>query len=828
MTSSWTGWIVPRVLPKVIPVNDSDNNNNSNNNNNNISGKGTTTTSDKVSKRRISPELLCPRTGIHYHPFAVADGPLLQQSRISDSNLLGEQVAGENTKNAAAQQPPSQDPTLMKDSWSTILDVYVLPSGMSPEHAALWDNTNNNATTNNKNDADPFLHVQLNRHSQDLVNQTLERMVISLNKQIKKKQKRKKEKQQSKGKQQQKAADDKKDTSPVSIYKLTEEQSNTTAPNIIATLKSNQQWDVDALTNQQVWQEALTTPLLVDLQLMDNITLSLRVDACPPTIQSVDAFEDFSSKVFCEVPLVVQVETMFSSHAVVDWYIGNALVCPGSLSYTPQTSDIGKQVSVLITPRRTGEEGNHHSGQGYEESYRFQNVVEALPTNTVVKLRAHDDSYEWINPQRRKSQGSPSSSLSESTTIKTQPLRVATFNILADQNAYKRNTPGSKQIPCYPYVSSSVLDKKRRMPLILHEILAYEADVICLQEVDEGVWQRLFYPALKQAGYQGYFSVKSAKGTSEGCAMLWSLHRFEELPEEDMKQYGLSELVVDIADNHSSMSKEWKSATSIATVLQERPDLKSVIENKLGHVVQMVSLALRNDQASASVPDRLLVANTHLFYHPLAAHIRLLQMYAISRQFEQFQQGEQQQPAASYPMILCGDMNSSLRRAAGYLLIQREVKPDHAQIRDHFNRFQWQDRKKKMVASVGGPSASNIIANKQKGGIIARVEHSEEDRENEDHWEDFPTIELPDHFPSFLTGYPTEPAFTHYLDMFVGSLDHIFISQCSERNLYGLAPHKSAPMPSVEQVTEQVAMPSENLPSDHVSLVSDLHFTKHS
>lgn len=298
----------------------------------------------------------------------------------------------------------------------------------------------------------------------------------------------------------------------------------------------------------------------------------------------------------------------------------------------------------------------------------------------------------------------------------------------------------------------------------------------------------------------------------EGIATLWSLHRFESVSNDEMKTYSLNKLVMETAMERNN--KQWKSAASIANIFDNNLELKDVIETKLGHVLQMVSLPLRRAKMtekgkSTATPERLLLANTHLFYHPLGAHIRLMQMYAICRHFDRFQREE----SISYPMILSGDMNSSLRRAAGYLLVNRKVLPSHAQIREHYNTFQWTDRNSSDEASVAE--------------IQTRIEHTEEPgQHDETKWEDFPCIELPEHFPSFLPGYPTEPEFTHYLDAFVGSLDHIFISQSSQYRPFGLATFCCAPMPTVEDATENVAMPSEKFPSDHVSLVADVTFTK--
>lgn len=728
----WTGWIVPRILPKSSQDDDD-------------IDTVVSSINAMTSKYQVDPSLLCPGKGIQFHPFA---------PRIVDSDCrIGDISDRSNAYEDIAQL------LIDEKSESTTIEVFLYP----PQDNDAYRNT-------------PAINIQLDRKSNECVDQTLNRMVLSLKKQIAKltKSKLKKEKKQKQSQQQQASAIDNK----ICAYKITRN----------GQLKP---WNIEGKSNMQTWTEALSSRVLIQLELANNITASFNVDTCPPTIVSVKTFEDFAGRVFHSIPLVVEVDSLFSTTVIVDWYIGDTLVCSNSTSYTPQSTDVGKHVSVLITPIRN----TLQSGRGYERAYRFHHPIEDLPENTIVKLRR---GIIWTDCNRRSK-----------PPMANEPLRVMTYNILADQNAYARTSQG-KQISFYPYVDTSILDRKRRMPLILHEILSYQSDIICLQEVDEFMFRRIFRPALEDAGYQGYWSGKDAHGMAEGCAMFWSLNRFESIPKDEMKCFSLNELVMDVAKECNNA--RWKSAACIAQVLDHRPDLKEIIENKLGHILQMVSLPLRRNEDEAksnSIPDRVLVANTHLFYHPLGAHIRLMQMYAICRQFERFQIAE----SSSYPMILCGDMNSSLRRAAGYLLVNRHVLPDHTQIREHFNTFEWKERNSAMN--------NGEHCNEQE----MRIEHDEEDSSDAD-WEDFPPIELPLHFPTFLPGYPNEPEFTHYLDSFAGSLDHIFVSQSSEHNMFGLSPFRCAPMPSVADVTEDVAMPSAKLPSDHVSLVADLTWTK--
>ena len=730
--TAWTGWVVPRLLPKSA---DSAHENNDSKSINAM-----------TSRHEIDPSVLCPGRGIQFHPF----GP----SKRRDGSIGASNVSLYHVDDNHA--PHS---LIDEESDTTTIELYLYPP---QDHDAYKD-------------MKTPMNILLERRSSELVHQTLNRMVLSLNKQISKlTSARETNVKKSKQRQQQLTSNISTDFSTLRVEKD----------------ESPKPWNVEKLSNKQAWKEALSSNMIISLNLMNNITVELRVDVCPPTIVSVKVFEDFTGRVFRDIPLVLEVESLFTSSVVIDWYIGKELMCSNSTSYTPTPADVGKNVSVLIQPIQKC----NRQGRGYEKAFRFQNPVEDLPVNKILELRQDTllaDSNICI-----------SKSLTE---IQKEPLRVMTYNILADQNAYARTNQG-KQVSFYPYVDTSILDRKRRMPLLLHEILSYQADIICLQEVDEHMWRRCFYPALKQAGYQGYWSGKSAFGMTEGCAMLWSLHRFSSISIDEMRCYNLNNLVLDVAKDPKHT--RWKSAANIAKVLQDKPELKDVISNKLGHILQMVSLPFKQDGSKTKamiLPDRILVANTHLFYHPLGAHIRLMQMYAICRQFERFQLEES---AASYPMILCGDMNSSLRRAAGYLLLNRQVKSDHTQIREHYNTFQWLETK-------------NEVFNENVSDGEKRIEHTEQDGGHNEDWDDFPSIELPEHFPSFYPGYPKEPEFTHYLDSFAGSLDHIFVSD-------GLTPIKWASMPTVADVTEHIAMPSEKLPSDHISLVADFALTSSS
>ncbi|KNE54987.1 hypothetical protein AMAG_00924 [Allomyces macrogynus ATCC 38327] len=68
------------------------------------------------------------------------------------------------------------------------------------------------------------------------------------------------------------------------------------------------------------------------------------------------------------------------------------------------------------------------------------------------------------------------------------------------------------------------LDPDARRTAILDELLFYEPDMICLQEVDPSDYHLHFAPTLHAAGYAGHYAPKSAY---DGCATFFRRDRFD-------------------------------------------------------------------------------------------------------------------------------------------------------------------------------------------------------------------------------------------------------------------------------------------------------------
>ena len=208
--------------------------------------------------------------------------------------------------------------------------------------------------------------------------------------------------------------------------------------------------------------------------------------------------------------------------------------------------------------------------------------------------------------------------------------------------------------------------------MIIAEILSYNADIICLQEVDASIHNSLIYPVLRTKGYQGFYSNK-ATSQQEGCSLFWSTSVFEMATAEDMQEFPLRSLLTKDASldeeseyyNAKSTVRDivelerWESINGIRELLEVHDEVRRVYSESVGQILQVVRLSpkqsTRCEQGRLSKPNSIVVANTHLFYHPMAGHIRLLQAFAICHKLDQIRRKDPKRPA---PLLICGDFNS--------------------------------------------------------------------------------------------------------------------------------------------------------------------------
>ncbi len=262
------------------------------------------------------------------------------------------------------------------------------------------------------------------------------------------------------------------------------------------------------------------------------------------------------------------------------------------------------------------------------------------------------------------------------------------------------------------------------------------------------------------------------------------------------------------------------TAPYLQGIYSQRPDLRDVLGEKLGGIGQ-ISVC-----RSTHTGHVYLVINTHLFFHPKAGFVRLLQIDALLRVvtalkaeieanglmstvtrtwctlglrpsdvFEGVNEAVNHQEVLLTPVtnrvsvLVAGDLNSTENSTVIEYLLQGVVSTDH-EVWKTINQFRW---------GMGDEGISSEEEAEDVG-----VDASQE------------TIPTPALTHSLgLQSAAGFPRYTNFTVDFQDLLDYVLIP--AEAVTVAVAP-----FPSVEDLTEHVALPSMRFPSDHVSVAVDL------
>ncbi|XP_064196254.1 protein angel homolog 2 isoform X1 [Anguilla rostrata] len=195
---------------------------------------------------------------------------------------------------------------------------------------------------------------------------------------------------------------------------------------------------------------------------------------------------------------------------------------------------------------------------------------------------------------------------------------VMSYNILSQQllqeNAY-----------LYKHCPSSVLDWSHRFPNILKELELHNADILCLQEVQEDHYQKQLKPSLESLGYHCEYKRRTG-WKSDGCAVSFKRDRF--------------------------------SLVSGHPVEYFRRDVPTLDRDNVGLVLLLRPLGPPGPRGPRGPPGPgqvLCVANTHLLYNPRRGDIKLAQLAVLLAEITRV---SRLADGGACPVVLCGDFNS--------------------------------------------------------------------------------------------------------------------------------------------------------------------------
>ncbi|KPI93870.1 2',5'-phosphodiesterase 12 [Papilio xuthus] len=424
-------------------------------------------------------------------------------------------------------------------------------------------------------------------------------------------------------------------------------------------------------------------------------------------------------------------ETLYTIKEKSDfkWYTGNPVNNQGNIisdihinwilvgnsySYVPTSVDVGMKLKLECTP------GNDNiTGPAVETI--STSLVEAGPGPCPFEAR-----HQFT-----------------SSILKDSSFRCVSYNILADLYCDSDFTRSVLHPYCPPYA----LQIDYRKQLILKELKGYNADIYCLQEVDKKIFNNSLEPFLNSIGLKGLF-YKKGKTVSEGLACFYRQSRFELLEEENI-------LLADAIKTLPCLESIWNAIK----------DNKPLIDRLLDRSTVASATIL---QSKDNLKEIVIVANTHLYFHPDADHIRLLQGGIVIYWLNEIRDRLiQKHLGKRISLVLCGDFNS-VPSCGIYQLYTTGIVPDSLP--------DWQ--------SNGDEKISNLCLSH---GLL-------------------------------LGSACGTPPFTNFTVGFADCLDYIFYDKNN------LEVEQVIPFPSIEELQAHTALPSIVFPSDHIAIISDLRF----
>ena len=237
-------------------------------------------------------------------------------------------------------------------------------------------------------------------------------------------------------------------------------------------------------------------------------------------------------------------------------------------------------------------------------------------------------------------------------------FRVLSYNLLADAHRRRWDDPADG---IHTYCDPALTAAPRRLPRLLAEVLAFEADVLCLQEVDRAWWDVFWRPQLRAAGYEATFASKRNKDSQEGIAVAVRAGAFE-LAEVREVPLSLRPPPPALAELLAAQPRTADGAAALPTVGQLLLLRATGGEGGEG-----------GDAAARGAARTVLLAHTHLYFANPAVHVRLMQTAALLHAAEEWRDALPQRPA----LLVAGDLNSDATDGALHLLTRGAVPAAH-------------------------------------------------------------------------------------------------------------------------------------------------------
>ncbi|XP_074115456.1 CCR4-NOT transcription complex subunit 6-like [Cotesia typhae] len=265
---------------------------------------------------------------------------------------------------------------------------------------------------------------------------------------------------------------------------------------------------------------------------------------------------------------------------------------------------------------------------------------------------------------------------------------VMSYNVLSSSYA----TP-----KMYGYCPKEYLNWEVRGQNIMSEIFQYNADIICLQEVEMEQFDVFFLPNLQSMEYEGIFAPKSRALTMselnrnlvDGCAIFWKIDKFS-LDKSKLVEYKTL-AVQDGADSSVMLNRVWS-------------------RDNVGRLAVLKTTAAAWTHGPPVDPNDIeqliIVANTHLHWDPRFPDVKTIQSMMLTREIVAMVKSVRSSPErilkfSEIKVLLCGDFNSLMDSGVFQFLSTGQLPLSHSE-------FEGFDYINAIVNMMGGEYSDRI------------------------------------------------------------------------------------------------------------------------
>ncbi|NWW91975.1 ANGE2 protein, partial [Rhynochetos jubatus] len=261
---------------------------------------------------------------------------------------------------------------------------------------------------------------------------------------------------------------------------------------------------------------------------------------------------------------------------------------------------------------------SQHDTSTPEEEANFSNQKEALCLSVAQNKEKHSSKkgtvkrhWEYFCQHSRTTKIFENKEADQSNTESEAKFdfTVMSYNILS-QNLLEDNSH------LYKHCRQRLLIWTYRFPNILQEIKQLDADVLCLQEVQEDHYRREIKSSLESLGYHCEYKMRTGR-KPDGCAICFKTSKFSLISSNPVEFF--------------------------------RHDIPLLDRDNVGLVL------LLQPRFHCKTNAAVCIANTHLLYNPRRGDIKLTQLAMLLAEIANV---APQKDGTFCPIIICGDFNS--------------------------------------------------------------------------------------------------------------------------------------------------------------------------